>query len=248
MAVMYKVESKANWNYAIWADTKRTSTKIIYVGCPRRREVREQTSFSHQPEGWPHLCEPVSSCYPTGRCYDQGMQFCHWARQGCKKSAGNNTVGWQCIWGQDPVSQSNKLNHQCYYTTKKSQNSKMDRWHCGCCQHRHLERLVVKPSTQPTSRALWLSSLQFSSQKDPDYCSRICFHLKMTHQSTPLPLGGGMSTATSMFGSLKSTLRKVKNKHLSNSNRFLLLNFPSLIMVITSLWPYSHFGVNFTCP
>jgi hypothetical protein len=40
------------------------------------------------------------------------------------------TVGQQCIWGQDPVNQSNKLNHQIYRTIRrpKWQNGPLISW------------------------------------------------------------------------------------------------------------------------
>ncbi len=56
----------------------------------------------------------------TNHRYDRDAQYQCCARQGCKKLAGNKNVGQQCIWGQDPVNQSNKL--------KTTKMAKMTKW------------------------------------------------------------------------------------------------------------------------
>ncbi len=58
--------------------------------------------------------------------------------------------------------------------TKNGKDDKIDRWHLGCCCHSFLERVMVKPLMQLTSRCLCLSSWWFKP-KGHNCCPRTGF-------------------------------------------------------------------------
>jgi hypothetical protein len=67
-----------------------------------------------------------------------------------QKVAGNKKVCQQSIWGQDPVNQSNKLNHHILLKTKTAKITKQTTDIMVVVAT--LERPAVKPSIKPTSR------------------------------------------------------------------------------------------------
>ncbi len=121
---MYGVESKSTLNFVMLADS------WLGEGWPQNKvcrlaqdEEKLQNRFfsctnrrtSSASGRW------LVSAISTNRHYDRVVQCQCCACQGCQKSAGNKNVHQQCIWGQVPVNQSNKLNHQIFWR-KKGQN------------------------------------------------------------------------------------------------------------------------------